>query len=265
MNYNVKRFGAALLAVVIFALCYIPTAFCAHGAYLSMSCSGADKNRLFNVEVFAQADNENFAASKMVFTYDASKIEFRGVESDNPDTQVVATTNSGIATIVFLNTKGVDISNNSKLFYLEFKAIDSGTVDISLSCEQAVNSSESDVAIAAVDNLTVSVNGNQVSAKLTKKTVSNKTSSNSSSSNKGNSSSSNQEDSTDFKNNTFNAAYNDNTLLVFLAGAGSILILGGIFGIAYYLGKKSKTEITQNIDDNAKIINDKNEDDLNKK
>lgn len=78
-------------------------------------------NRIFTVTVSGDAD-ETLCAARFDFAYDGDAVEFRDAGAVDGDSAVKYYEEEGCLHLIFLNEKGVDLSGGRQLFTVDFKA-----------------------------------------------------------------------------------------------------------------------------------------------
>lgn len=236
-------------------------------------------NRIFSIPVSGNG-NESLSAVKFVFEYDTNAIEFRKINVTDKNSIVKEVEENGKLSLIFLNEKGVNLSNSQQLFTVSFKAENmSKNQEINFSVSDCVNSKVQSVN-ATGGKCIVTYLGNAPddeedsngsssgktgnTSKTTGKTSSNGNTSNSNSKyeefensdeyddyqeygDQENINSQNDNDNQyDEDGNILKVNEKDNTLKVFLSGALIVLVLVVIGGVLYHLGRKSKERENKN-------------------
>ena len=223
-------------------------------------------NRIFTITISGKGKT-NLSAVKFDFTYDSYYIEFRSAKGCDDDTVVKFYEEKGHLKLIFLNEKGVDLSDNPELFTVDFKAENmTSPQQIAFTAADCVNSSVETVeAVGGVCNVSLIDSGTLTSSAAKGSASSGKSSSAVSSDsstsaksrgeneddkaeNADNSGSGNQEKSGDNKEQLnvsdgsekfLSVGEKDNTLQIFASGAVIMFLLIALCGVSYHIGKKS--------------------------
>lgn len=275
-----KILSFAFSVILILSCCFNVAAL--ETAEFYLSCSNADNNRIFPLEIYAKGSNVNLSAVKIQLSYDISFVEFREVKCSIPGAEVKADSKNKTIDIIFLSNNGVNISNKTHIATVRLKAENSGNTKINMTCSQTINSSVKDVSVNYVENIDINIKGKSIKGTTTKvknpvvknnsikKSSSNSnTGKNSLTDNDNNYGKYNADDGTiedfiedDFQddNNGFLANISNNNFTAFIAGIAAVLLLLGIFLIAYYLGKKSKKNNKEENDNKSVPLEDIDDD-----
>lgn len=234
------------------------------GVSFALACAAADNNRIFPVQVFGSGNGTVLSAAKLVFTYDTGFMEYRSVETASGG-EVKAVDHGGRVTVIYLNNSGVSLSERTLVCNIKFKAVNSGTATVKLACYEAVNSNGADIAVVTVEYITLTISGGSVKGTSVKvKNTVQKGQASGSTADGGSSSGSGTggangdnyaesmqgyaEDITEREQGQTDATTQGFGFLGntgaeyggFLAGAGTVILLGGIFAAAFHMGRKSK-------------------------
>lgn len=127
----------------------------------NISCS---KGRLFTVDVKANSP-EKLSSVTFKFTYDRKLIEYRNVSTDS-ESVVSAYDNGNTLNVSYLCTYGKNVSENSTIFTLQFKALDNGECDLSYTAYNCVSPSINDIETSECigSTVTISNSGNEISS-----------------------------------------------------------------------------------------------------
>lgn len=264
-----------VLVAVILLCCSVFSSYAAESIKFNAGNSSTKNNRIFSIPISGNG-NETLSAVKFVFEYDTNAIEFRKINVTNENSIVKQAEVNGKLTLIFLNEKGVDLSNSQQLFTVSFKAENmSKNQEIKFSVSDCVNSKVKSVNAAGgkclikyLGNAPDYEDDSNNNSSGRNDNNSNRTGNASGNGNSGSSSITDEQfgnsdeygDFQDYGDNEFINSQNDdanqydedgnilkvyekdNTLKIFLSGAMIIIVLVIICGVLYHLGRKSKVK-----------------------
>lgn len=137
-----RCFFCAFLSL-FFALICIPVSAEVRECSFELSDAKAYEGRNFQI-TFSACSKENIASFVADFTYDTEYLQFVSCKA-NDDCVVETNASEGKATLVFLCENGIKTENNDALFSLTFKAVSTGTCQISAELGQVINTDYEDV------------------------------------------------------------------------------------------------------------------------
>lgn len=257
--------------------------------------TGAKNNRIFSIPI-SGSGYETLSAVKFVFEYDNNSIEYRKINVADKSSIVKEADENGKLSLIFLNEKGINLSNTKQLFTIDFKAENlNKNIEIKFSVSDCVNSSVQSVN-ATGGNCVVTYLGDapedeeDSDNKSSGRTNANGNSGNSysedgeyenSGENNGyedygdqeNINSQNGENDQNYQydeqGNLIKVDESDNTLKIFLSGAVIVIVLAVICCVLYHLGRKSRenenkdkllnSDSTENSNENEDINEQQNE------
>jgi len=147
-----KKLFSIILILTVLLQISLTSAFATASVSFEMQNADMKPNRLFSVALSAKSGNR-LSAATFEFTYDPDYIEFRKVKAVNNGSKIQVNKKSGKVKVVFLNSKGQNISGGSDVLTLDFKTIKEGTAYIDYTVNQCV---DSDVNFMDVGSCTAS-------------------------------------------------------------------------------------------------------------
>lgn len=123
-----------------------------------LSNAECDANRLVDIEVVANG-SQSLSAVTFEFTYDKSMFEFRGTKSNSTIASVKSNELDDSVKAVYLCTDGADISSDTTIFTITFKAIKAGTGYIDFSVFECVDKDVEFMEVGSCTSAKITVNG----------------------------------------------------------------------------------------------------------
>lgn len=161
------RFIALITIVVLLSCCSFFTGFSATKVDFTLNDCSTDNNRLFTISMTADCDKKLSAAS-FEFTYDKSMFEFRSAKVGDDTTKISYNELDDKVKLVFLNTDGVDINNETSIFTLTFKSVKSGNGYIDFYVSDCVDSDINSIVIGKCTSAKITVNSKSSNSSLNK-------------------------------------------------------------------------------------------------
>lgn len=113
------------------------------------------KGRLFTVDIIAKS-SDKLSAVLFKFSYDRSLIEYRSV-STTADSMVYGYDTGSTVNVSYLCKDGKNISDDTVIFTLKFKALEVGKTDLLYTAYDCVNSAVQDLQISQCTSGTLSI------------------------------------------------------------------------------------------------------------
>ena len=164
---NFFRFIALITIVVLLSCCSFVTVFSAAKVDFTLNDCSTDNNRLFTISMTADCDKKLSAAS-FEFTYDKSMFEFRSAKVSDDTSKISYNELDDKVKLVFLNTDGVDINNETSIFTLTFKSVKSGNGYIDFYVSDCVDSDINSIVIGKCTSAKITVNSKSSNSSLNK-------------------------------------------------------------------------------------------------
>lgn len=161
------RFIALITIFVLLSCCSFVTVFSAAKVDFTLNDCSTDNNRLFTISMTADCDKKLSAAS-FEFTYDKSMFEFRSAKVSDDTSKISYNELDDKVKLVFLNTDGVDINNETSIFTLTFKSVKSGNGYIDFYVSDCVDSEINSIVIGKCTSAKITVNSKSSNSSLNK-------------------------------------------------------------------------------------------------
>lgn len=114
-----RKFLAAITALLLLWRCFAASG--AEKASFSAEDITTKDNRIFAMTLRGEG-SQTLSAVKFDFTYNGEVIEFRDTNSLDDESMVKTSEEEGHLCLIFLNENGIDLSNGTELFTVNFKA-----------------------------------------------------------------------------------------------------------------------------------------------
>ena len=266
----IKNLFSVFISLVIFASGF--SVFASESVCFTAQDISTDNNRIFTLTISGKG-TEALSAVTFDFNYNSDAIEFRDADALDENSTLKAYEEPGKLKLIFLNENGVDLSEGAELFTVDFKAENlTDSEKISFSVSDCVNSNIESFN-ASGGECTVSLTESTASSVSATKSIQDKGENSSASS--GNSTSAKtysavtETDSINRENTDANISFQNsenavqaeeqinngenresflsvgeksNTVRIFVAGAVIMCVFIAVCGIAYHIGRKSKTK-----------------------
>ena len=154
---EIFRFITSITIAVLLSCCSLVTVFSATKVDFTLKDCSTDNNRLFTISMTADCDKKLSAAS-FEFTYDKSMFEFRSAKVSDDTSKISYNELDDKVKLVFLNTDGVDINNETSIFTLTFKSVKSGNGYIDFYVSDCVDSDINSIVIGKCTSAKITVN-----------------------------------------------------------------------------------------------------------
>ncbi len=221
---------------VILVLSSFTTAFASENITFTLQSAQCKINRLFTIEMVAKSDKPLCAAT-FEFIYDSKMFEYRKIKVSDDESKISANEKNGCVTAVYLNTYGKDISDNTVIFSITFKAIKDGVGYIDFNVKECVDSNVEWFSIGNCTSAEINVESTKDSLSNSIKTENSKTDKSEPSTGKSNRKKSTEPTTTPAtidEYGSLNDAESSNKmylLIGFMFGCGLLIIILIIYGI----------------------------------
>ena len=164
----------SLLLSVIMVLSSFTTAFASEDVTFTLESAQCKINRLFTIEMVAKS-KKPLCAATFEFIYDSKMFEYRNIKVSDDESKISANDKNGCVTAVYLNTYGKDISDNTAIFTITFKAVKDGVGYIDFNVKECVDSNIEWLSIGNCTSAQIDVESTKDSLSNYSKTESTKT------------------------------------------------------------------------------------------
>lgn len=161
------RFIALITIFVLLSYCSFVIGFSATKVDFTLNDCSTDNNRLFTISMTADCD-KTLSAASFEFTYDKSMFEFRSAKVSDDTSKISYNELDDKVKLVFLNTDGVDINNETSIFTLTFKSVKSGNGYIDFYVSDCVDSDINSIVIGKCTSAKITVNSKSSNSSLNK-------------------------------------------------------------------------------------------------